>query len=396
MFVDLDWMQKRGLKGYSDDIRIFVGSMKVDCLGSIVPISVTPKAWTQSPETLLIPRDFVSHRIFWSLNDPWSKECYTFQTGISCNGFPKKIQDPEINLVVNHSKKTASVNRGFDTIRNFHQWVKKVPKYIDEDMVEWMAPCTKEFSVTDDEEEESGIDSYDGKGRSSPSLSISSVGSGSITQVLSGSLKRTPYALRKIPGRIQVNCESQCTEGYTSSASADSSVIETPKSSRLTRQMKRRRSSFKTRKPPKKRLKLSTKESYESPRRRSMRNLHLKESVSAKPWAVKSMIGDKDVDDSDNDSGVTEVTTSSTGNYDEDHKLTCRVNLLDQFNASFEEELTIRKQDENDGDSETVQVDTMSVSSTSIDPGINSNNVSQNMNLSQLSDETEGKVSYTS
>lgn len=318
VFVDLEWIQKRGLKASPVDIKVFIGSMKVESLGEIAPISVILKPGHEPTSTLLHPHKFSVQRIFWDYDYPSAtKECYKFNSIIDSAGFEQSI-DPGVNIVIDHSKRESVINKGIECVRKFHKWAADAPRYRDEELIEWLPPCQiDDFEYTDEEE----VDVVGKRGLSSPQAKQ--------RLQLRSDKKRCRYSLRS--GRGDNDSESGITEGYASSVDSPAmTLVDTPTSSKA---LKRRRSLSKNQR---KRMRKTFRDVHESPRRRSLRNYRLHDTSKeiTQGWEMSTRCQPKDDNDSDNDSGVTEGTSSSA-EFLESRK--CQTNLLNRFNDTCEE-----------------------------------------------------------
>lgn len=236
--MDLDWIQKRGITATyikPDDVRVFVGSMRVTRLGTVVPISVrnnqpviTDKHPGSSPaNTFVVPKNFRADRIFWSSpprrhdKSPTSRrimECFYFETRVSK---PPAVfatgmtHDLGVNFVVKHcggdrrngrnTPSTSPQSGLLGEVERFHAWVTGAPTYIDEDLVEWMPRCGEAFGNL--------VAPADQGSGESDGVPLSSTSPTDITQVIAaapghdkddsqaGSLAKLPYNLRRLPGR---------------------------------------------------------------------------------------------------------------------------------------------------------------------------------------------------
>lgn len=139
VFVDLDVSRKKDIRFWSTEVKMFIGSMRIDRLGQLLPISTVETASSK----FLVPVGYKCGRLFWSLPIPKKLELCWLETSIKREGdFRKNFESHHIDfsVVVDHSKRTDCVQSSFVEMQDFFSWINSAPRFIDEEQLEWIFP----------------------------------------------------------------------------------------------------------------------------------------------------------------------------------------------------------------------------------------------------------------
>ena len=160
VFIDISTLGRKEELVWSSETKVFIGSLRIENLGAILPISYNNLADTRTPT------DFSCSRLYWSFVEPYTKQVYTFSTRIdsgwernmTCNATYEKCVN-DISIVIDHSQDPKEVDKKVDEMTRFFAWIDSAPIYIDEFNDEWIPPCPLSFLYTDEDNSSSEVSS---------------------------------------------------------------------------------------------------------------------------------------------------------------------------------------------------------------------------------------------
>ncbi|CAG7834252.1 unnamed protein product [Allacma fusca] len=144
VFVDLDYIKKKEKPVMSGEVRVYIGSMKIETLGEVVSISVCPdpsNIHSKFNDTILIPNDYQCTRLYWSHINPFNKCTYEISGSVQKDwfrNFALNNSHDDFNIVIDHSEPYPLMREKILQMNNFHKWISTAPKLIDEFNVEWI------------------------------------------------------------------------------------------------------------------------------------------------------------------------------------------------------------------------------------------------------------------
>jgi hypothetical protein len=140
VFVDLENSRKKDMKVPSSNVKVFIGSMRINSLGYVVPVSVVDGT------KYILPVGYEAERLYWSSESPDSIQLYSMSTNLNTKGdFRPYLENlistnqEAFHVVVNHSDR-RNLKAQRKTMTEFFEWIRNAPLFVDEFKNEWQMP----------------------------------------------------------------------------------------------------------------------------------------------------------------------------------------------------------------------------------------------------------------